>query len=77
MKLPNIIKNRFKCWVTTKSLIERMDIILSLIWNYRPIGSRSKGNIMVVKQLSGAMKWGIRDAGRGFAKKILRPLNNI
>ena len=69
MKLPNIIKNRFKCWVTTKSLIERMDIILSLIWNYRPIGSRSKGNIMVVKQSSGAMRWGIRDTSKCLPKR--------
>ena len=60
MKLPNIIKNQFKCWVTTKSLIERIDIILSLILNGRPIGSRSKRNIMVVTLLSGAMRWDLR-----------------
>ena len=77
MRLPNIIKNQFKCWVTTKSLIERIDITTSLIQNCRPIGSSSKGNIKVVTLLSGAMRWGIRDTGREFAKKILRPLNNI
>ena len=60
MKLPSIIKNQFKCWVTTKSLIERIDIILSLIYNGRPIGSKSKRNIMVVTLLLGAMRWDLR-----------------
>jgi len=32
---------------------------------------------MVLTLLSGAMRWGIRDTGKRFAKKILRPLNNI
>ena len=76
MRLPNIIKYQFKCW-GTKNLNERIDIILSFIYNCCIIGFRSKDNIMVVTLLSSAMRWGIRDTGRGFAKKILRPLNNI
>ena len=77
MRLPSIIKNQFKCWVTIKSLIEHIDITLSLIKNCRSIGFSSKGNIKVVTLLSSAMRWGIRDTGRGFIRKILRPLNNI
>lgn len=76
MRLPNIIKNQFKCW-GTKNLNERIDIILSFIYNCCIIGFRSKDNIMVVTLLSIAMRWGIRDTGKRFTKKILRPLNNI
>ena len=56
MRLPNIIKNQFKCWGTTNYLIERIDIILSLISSCCPIGSVSKGNILLLTLLSGDMR---------------------
>ena len=74
MRLPNIIKNQFKCWRTTKNLIERIDIILSFICNCCLTGSRSKDNIMVVTLLSSAMRWGIRDTGKRFTKKDIETL---
>ena len=78
MRPPNTLKNEFKYWEITKDLIDQcIDIMLNLRQSGHPGGSRSKVHAMVATLLSGAMRWGIRDTGRGFAKKILRPLNNI